>query len=138
MTVGDRSTTSILVERAESPARLGRWQVISRALVLTSPLMAVIALASMPDAWTGSVESMARRAFPCTGATCRCAGTDTGDGVEHVHHAKCMRRTPDVASIISSVLATGKIAAFQAASRFISRSASDSNRRWTSPQRDLP
>jgi drug/metabolite transporter (DMT)-like permease len=33
--------------------RLGGWQVISWALVLTSPVMAVIALASIPDVWTG-------------------------------------------------------------------------------------
>jgi drug/metabolite transporter (DMT)-like permease len=33
--------------------RLGGWQVISWALVLTSPVMAVVALASMPEVWTG-------------------------------------------------------------------------------------
>lgn len=40
-------------EGAVLSRRLGGWQVICWALVLTSPVMAAIALASMPDAWPG-------------------------------------------------------------------------------------
>lgn len=40
-------------EGATLSRRLGGWQVISWALVLALPLMAVAALATMPDDWTG-------------------------------------------------------------------------------------
>lgn len=40
-------------EGANLSRRLGGWQVISWALVLALPVMAVVALATMPDAWTG-------------------------------------------------------------------------------------
>ncbi|WP_027170973.1 DMT family transporter [Methylobacterium sp. 10] len=40
-------------EGATLSRRLGGWQVISWALVLALPVMAVIALASLPPAWTG-------------------------------------------------------------------------------------
>jgi len=40
-------------EGAALSRRLGGWQVISWALVLALPAMAVVALATMPDAWTG-------------------------------------------------------------------------------------
>ncbi len=40
-------------EGASLSRRLGGWQVISWALVLALPVMAVGALATMPDAWSG-------------------------------------------------------------------------------------
>ncbi|TXL75955.1 DMT family transporter [Vineibacter terrae] len=40
-------------EGAALSRRLGGWQVISWALVLASPVMAVVALATLPDTWTG-------------------------------------------------------------------------------------
>ncbi|KAA0596243.1 drug/metabolite transporter (DMT)-like permease [Azospirillum lipoferum] len=40
-------------EGASLSRRLGGWQVISWALVLALPVMAVAALATMPDDWTG-------------------------------------------------------------------------------------
>ncbi|HYG85972.1 MAG TPA: DMT family transporter [Azospirillum sp.] len=40
-------------EGASLSRRLGGWQVISWALVLALPVMAVVALATMPDVWTG-------------------------------------------------------------------------------------
>ncbi len=40
-------------EGAALSRRLGGWQVISWALVLASPVMAAVALATLPDAWTG-------------------------------------------------------------------------------------
>ena len=40
-------------EGASLSRRLGGWQVISWALVLALPVMAVVALATMPDAWSG-------------------------------------------------------------------------------------
>ncbi|MFC5353652.1 DMT family transporter [Azospirillum himalayense] len=40
-------------EGAVLSRRLGGWQVISWALVLTMPVMAGLALATMPDTWTG-------------------------------------------------------------------------------------
>ena len=40
-------------EGAKLSRRLGGWQVISWALVLSLPLMAVIALASLPGTWQG-------------------------------------------------------------------------------------
>jgi drug/metabolite transporter (DMT)-like permease len=44
-------------EGAKLSRRLGGWQVISWALVLSLPLMAVIALASLPGAWQGIAGS---------------------------------------------------------------------------------
>ncbi|WP_448204972.1 DMT family transporter [Azospirillum sp. sgz302134] len=40
-------------EGAALSRRLGGWQVISWALLLALPVMAVVALVGMPDAWTG-------------------------------------------------------------------------------------
>ncbi|HEX2890584.1 DMT family transporter [Vineibacter terrae] len=40
-------------EGAALSRRLGGWQVISWALVLASPVMAVVALTTLPNAWTG-------------------------------------------------------------------------------------
>jgi drug/metabolite transporter (DMT)-like permease len=40
-------------EGATLSRRLGGWQVISWALLLALPLMTVIALATMPTAWSG-------------------------------------------------------------------------------------
>ena len=40
-------------EGAKLSRRLGGWQVISWALILSLPLMAVIALASLPGSWQG-------------------------------------------------------------------------------------
>jgi drug/metabolite transporter (DMT)-like permease len=40
-------------EGATLSRRLGGWQVISWALVLSLPFMAVFALATLPDTWTG-------------------------------------------------------------------------------------
>ncbi len=40
-------------EGAVLSRRLGGWQVISWALVLTTPVMAGVALATMPDGWAG-------------------------------------------------------------------------------------
>ena len=40
-------------EGATLSRRLGGWQVISWALVLALPVMAVVALVTMPDVWTG-------------------------------------------------------------------------------------
>lgn len=40
-------------EGARLSRRLGGWQVISWALVLAFPVMAVIAVATLPDVWTG-------------------------------------------------------------------------------------
>jgi drug/metabolite transporter (DMT)-like permease len=40
-------------EGAHLSRRLGGWQVISWALVLALPVMAVFALATLPDAWSG-------------------------------------------------------------------------------------
>jgi drug/metabolite transporter (DMT)-like permease len=45
------------VEGAKLSRRLGGWQVISWALVLSLPLMAVIALASLPGTWQGIAGS---------------------------------------------------------------------------------
>jgi len=44
-------------EGAKLSRRLGGWQVISWALVLSLPLMAVIALASLPGTWQGIAGS---------------------------------------------------------------------------------
>jgi drug/metabolite transporter (DMT)-like permease len=40
-------------EGARLSRRLGGWQVISWALVIALPVMAVIAVAALPDVWTG-------------------------------------------------------------------------------------
>jgi drug/metabolite transporter (DMT)-like permease len=40
-------------EGARLSRRLGGWQVISWALVLAAPAMAVLALATLPDSWVG-------------------------------------------------------------------------------------
>jgi drug/metabolite transporter (DMT)-like permease len=40
-------------EGARLSRRLGGWQVISWALVVALPVMAVIAIATLPDVWTG-------------------------------------------------------------------------------------
>jgi drug/metabolite transporter (DMT)-like permease len=40
-------------EGASLSRRLGGWQVISWALVVALPVMAVIAIATLPDVWTG-------------------------------------------------------------------------------------
>ena len=40
-------------EGATLSRRLGGWQVISWALVLSLPFMAVLAVATLPDTWTG-------------------------------------------------------------------------------------
>ena len=40
-------------EGASLSRRLGGWQVISWALVLALPLMAALALATLPDEWSG-------------------------------------------------------------------------------------
>ncbi|APX85261.1 EamA family transporter [Methylorubrum extorquens] len=40
-------------EGARLSRRLGGWQVISWALVLAAPAMAVLALATLPDSWAG-------------------------------------------------------------------------------------
>jgi drug/metabolite transporter (DMT)-like permease len=40
-------------EGARLSRRLGGWQVISWALVVALPIMAVIAVATLPDVWTG-------------------------------------------------------------------------------------
>lgn len=40
-------------EGATLSRRLGGWQVISWALVLASPLMAILALATLPGSWSG-------------------------------------------------------------------------------------
>ncbi|MBX9930461.1 MAG: DMT family transporter [Methylobacterium sp.] len=40
-------------EGAALSRRLGGWQVISWALVLSLPVMAVVALATLPDVWSG-------------------------------------------------------------------------------------
>lgn len=40
-------------EGAALSRRLGGWQVISWALVLASPVMAILALATLPGAWSG-------------------------------------------------------------------------------------
>jgi len=44
-------------EGAKLSRTLGGWQVISWALILALPLMAVIALATLPDSWSGIAGS---------------------------------------------------------------------------------